>query len=92
MLTMTRKEFTRRTYADGSFRRRFANSSSPGPVAVRLGVSRTRVYKLLEEGKLDGLKVIEDGPDRHPLFIVIFDDSVAARERHNDPRMKFALK
>lgn len=92
MLTMTRKEFARRTYADGSFRSRFANSSSPGPVAVRLGVSRQRVYQLLEAGTLDGVKVIEDGPDRHPLFIVIFDDSVAAREKHEDPRKKYALR
>lgn len=89
---MTRKEFATRTAHDLAFRRRFAASSSPGPVAARLGVTRQRVYQLLDAGILDGLKVIEDGPDRHPLFIVIFDDSVAAREKHNDPRMKFALR
>jgi hypothetical protein len=92
MLLMTRKEFATRTAKDGSFRRRFQRSTSPGPVAVRLGVSRQRVHKMLEDGILDGLKVIEDGEGHHPLFIVIFDDSVEARERHHDPRKKFALK
>ena len=76
MQTMTRKEFMRRFAKDPVFGRRVDNSTSPGPVAARLKVSRQRVHALLENGKLDGVRVLK--PSGGTAAIFIFTDSVDA--------------
>jgi hypothetical protein len=76
MLTLTRKDFMRRFAKDPAFGRRCDNATSPGPVAGRLKVSRQYVHKLLDEGKLDGVRVLK--PDGSTAMVLIFTDSVDA--------------
>lgn len=79
METLTRAEFTRRISADRTFVRRFREATSPGPVAARLGVSRQRVYKMLQDGVLDGVRVLNG--DGRTDFVLVFEDGIEARER-----------
>ena len=78
-MTLTRKEWLRRYAKDEVFGRRCETATSPGPVAKRLGVTRTHVRRLLEEGKLDGVRILK--PDgKTTAAILIFKDTVDAYE------------
>ena len=75
MQTMTKREFAK-AMLDDTFRERFTRSWSPGPVADQLGISRQRVHELMQLGKLETLRVVNE--DGSLAWINIYEDSVKA--------------
>ena len=75
MQTMTRDEFAR-AMEDDDFRERFRKTTSPGPVADRLGVSRQRIHELCMKGQVETLRVVND--DGSLAWLNIYEDSVKA--------------
>ena len=75
MQTMTRDEFAR-AMEDDDFRERFRKTSSPGPVADQLGVTRQRCHELIQNGKLETLRVVNE--DGSLAWLNVYEDSVKA--------------
>lgn len=48
---------------------------SPGGVASRLGVSRSRVYQLIEQGKLEAV-MLKDAWDKQPSLVMVTEGSL----------------
>lgn len=70
---------------DPAFAKLFQHSRSPGPVAAELGITREGVYKLLERGRLDAIRLVSDRGSL--LALVIPDEAV---ERYRETRYKRA--
>ena len=87
MKTMTRQQFADAMLDEG-FRRDYTRASSPGPVADWLGCSRQYIDKLMSNGTLDGIRVVND--DGSLSHITIYEASV--RKYLRDSKRKAAKR
>lgn len=70
---------------DRAFAKLFQHSSSPGPAAVKLGISRQALHIAIQRGRLDAIRLEDDKGGL--MAIVIPDDAV---ERYREIRQKRA--
>ena len=76
-VTIVRQRELEAKLSDPAFAKLFQSSTSPGPVAADLGVTREAVYDLIRRGRLDAIRFVSDGRRGRLLAILIPSGSVA---------------